>query len=89
MSWVDFDHEDQCPACLVITNGTTNTQSIERPKPGDRAICLYCHSINVYDENLRQRLPTTGEAIENASDPDLQELVWAMRMAGPPPSTQR
>lgn len=88
MSWVDFDHDDQCPACLIVVNGTTNTQDIDMPKPGDRAICLYCHSINVYDENLHQRLPTEAEAMVNASDPNLQELLWAMRMAGTPPSQQ-
>ena len=86
MDWPDFNMEDECPSCGAYVNGTTNTTNIEPPSPGDRAVCIFCHSINVYDENLKQRLPTTGEALENASDPDLQELVQVMRMVGPPPS---
>jgi hypothetical protein len=86
MSWIDFDREDHCPACGAYVNGTTNTQGIEPPSPGDRAVCAYCQSVNVYGEDGKQRLPTTGEAIEHASDPHIQEILWAMRMAGTPPS---
>jgi hypothetical protein len=84
--WPDFNVEDNCPACGAYVNGTTNTTNIEPPSPGDRAVCIFCQSINVYDENLKQRLPTEAEAMEHAASPELQEILWAMRMAGPPPS---
>lgn len=86
--WPDFNLEDHCPSCGAYVNGTTNTETIEPPAPGDRAVCAYCHSINVYGDDLKQRLPTEGEAIEHATNPHLQALIEAMRIAGPPPSRQ-
>ena len=84
--WADYDHEDTCPACSARFDGIANMMGIDRPRPGDRCVCLYCQSINVMGWDGKLRLPTEAEAIEHAADPELQEAVWAMRMLGPPPS---
>jgi hypothetical protein len=89
LPWADFNLEDACPSCGAYVNGTTNTENLSPPEPGDRAVCVYCHSINVYGDDLKQRLPTESEAMEHAMNPKLQELVWAMRMLGPPPSRRQ
>jgi len=86
MSWADFNHDAQCPACGVVMDGTVNTQGLEPPEPEDRAVCAYCQTVCVYTDELKLRLPTEDEQLEHASNPHLQAIISAMRRLGPPPS---
>ena len=84
--WPDFNVEvDHCPACGESFDGMANTSGMECPGPGDRAVCIWCTTINVIGDDGKLRLATDGEAMEHAHNPDLQRIVRAMRQLGPPP----
>jgi hypothetical protein len=88
-SWPDYDHEDRCPACGDLIEAMTNTSGLGPPDPGSVGVCVYCQAINVIGLDGKLRVPTDGEAMAFALDPELQQLVWAMRQLGPPPRGRR
>lgn len=81
----DHDHEDTCPACGDRIEALANMEGIDRPGPGDPCVCIMCHSINVMGDDKRLRHATPDEALMFAADPDIRDLINAMRVLGPPP----
>jgi hypothetical protein len=89
MSWPSYDHEDRCPACGDLVEAMSNISGLDRPEPGSRGICVYCHAINVVGWDGKLRVPTEGEAMEHATNPEIQKVLRAMRLLGPPPRPRR
>lgn len=56
-----------CVECGKKLDGAINADrgSRIRPKPGDFTLCIYCGSLNTFDEQLRLRQPTVDEYVES------------------------
>lgn len=69
-----------CRHCLRVADAATPASGAPRPKPGDVAVCLYCHRLNVYGDGLQLRLPTVAEIRVFERDPRLRQIIAAMRI---------
>lgn len=72
-----------CPTCGRSNDAVSGaTPSAIIPTAGDVTVCIGCASIAVFapgPSGLIQRLPTEAEAVEFASDPEVQRVVAAIR----------
>ena len=68
-----------CPQCGKVLDAATPTRLEDKraPEPGDISVCLHCHGLLVYGDDMSLREPTDDEIVELAGDP---ELVWAMTL---------
>lgn len=89
LGWPAFAHEDHCPVCGDRIEAMSAVTDINPPQPGDPTVCVMCRSINVVGDDGYIRLPTHGEALVFLQDPDIQRIIAAMNMLGPPPRGRR
>ena len=61
--------ESSCCECGQQLDGAAGH---ERPSPGDYSMCVYCTSLNIFDDDLRLRRPTDEEYLIAAADPGFQ-----------------
>jgi hypothetical protein len=52
-----------------------------RPEAGDYTMCMYCGSLNIFDEGLKLRGPTDDEIFTAAADPTFQFLRMVLERA--------
>ena len=68
-----------CPHCGRPADGGTvcgiGQQPALNPKPGDYAMCLYCGTLNRYDNELKLRLLTKRDRRQLMRDPRLRETL--------------
>jgi hypothetical protein len=68
-----------CPHCRRSADGATDVEIGQQPplnpKPGDYAICLYCGTLNRYDNELKLRLLTKRDRRQLMRDPRLRETL--------------
>lgn len=54
--------DTNCPQCNKLLTASTAADGSDRlPEPGDFTMCVYCGTILIFDDELRQRLPTSDE----------------------------
>ena len=74
-----------CPHCGRAADGGTafdiGQQPPQNPKPGDYAICLYCGTLNRYDNELKLRLITKRDRRQLMRDPRLRETLRIAELA--------
>src|SRR4051812_14549819 len=85
-----------CPSCGKAHNRAGwhhGRHHRRKPKPGDIGVCNWCLVVNVYDEQLRLRLPTTAEKAELDADPKVRaarSYLMDMKALGlPVPPSER
>lgn len=65
-----------CPGCGAPNNAHYDTTAPSvGPAPGAVSVCAYCITVGVFAEEGGVRLPTKQEAIEFATDVNVQEAV--------------
>lgn len=76
----------ECKKCGAKLDGQLTDMEMGRgPEPGDMTICMYCHTVGVFDENMKIE-PLTEQELEAAYTvrPELKqymELAKAMLQA--------
>ena len=68
-----------CPHCRTKVNAAGSIDKPATPKPGDINICFYCANINIYDEDLKVRLPTPEEIEEISKDQSVLHIQEKIR----------
>jgi hypothetical protein len=72
----------RCLYCGARHNAAGDVPGLESPtrapEPGDYIMCIRCTGISVVDENGAFRALTPRELIETSSDPDLQQMRFAI-----------
>ena len=74
-----------CPQCGYFTDAASATNKNEEnhmPSDGDIAICFSCANFNIYNENLKLRLPTVEEYLAIKDDAPIvlaQEAIRRLR----------
>ena len=66
--------ETSCPHCGAWLNSVRNDENV-LPDPGDLSVCVACFNVSVFDEAFRLRLPTSEEAAEYRSEPNLRAAI--------------
>jgi len=64
-----------CTTCGKDLDAATDPTGDARPKVGDVSICVYCATLNVYDNDLRFRKPSEAELKEIQKDANIQRLI--------------
>ncbi len=62
-----------CPACRVEMTGASGHDV--KPVPLDIAVCVECHAVSVYGDDLMLREPTATEREELAADVEVQRAI--------------
>lgn len=81
------ERDARCPHCgreNQLHQGRPGTW----PKPGDVGICWDCRGLMVFTEH-DPRLPTREEMAEFRTDPDIRQMLHAMREAYTPTQAVR
>ena len=69
----------RCTNCGKDMDAADPTSGGRGPKPGDVAICFYCHHLMVYGDELILRELTDQEIKQVAGEP---EIILAMKALG-------
>ena len=67
-----------CPTCNKSLDGALGVDYTGAPKPNDIAICLYCHSINVFTEDLTLETANAKVLREIAGDSSFKKALAAI-----------
>lgn len=67
-----------CPNCGEIHDGALNAEGNRKPKWGDIFICIECHHIGIFDNNLQLRNPTDAEMVDIAGNPAIIRTMRAL-----------
>ena len=57
-----------CTNCGKLVDSATALDGDHTPKPGDVTICLYCHHLMVFADDMTVRNPTDDEVREMRSE---------------------
>lgn len=63
--------QSACASCQIVHDAATSAKG-ETPDPGDITLCIICGEWNVFDNEMKLRLPTTEEHIEIGKNPNAQ-----------------
>jgi len=64
----------RCGYCLDTATGEG------KPSPGDVSICMECHHIMCFADDMTMREPTAEELVEIAKNKDIARCLAALRM---------
>jgi len=53
-----------CPSCHVVHTHAGSIATRNAPKPGDYNLCVTCHEISCYDDDLQLRALDAGDAVD-------------------------
>jgi hypothetical protein len=67
-----------CLNCGTLLDHALSTKGDHVPQPGDMSICLQCHHLMAFDDNIRLRELTDAELIEVAGHKDLIRAMTAL-----------
>ena len=75
--------QSRCPSCghELNTAAAFSGSDDAGPEPGDRTVCLECGHVMKFDESLRPVELTVDETIEAAQNPEIQQMLRAIRRA--------
>ena len=65
-------------ACVECGKIADRCDGPGQPKPGDAALCIGCGSLNIFDKNLRYRMPTVAEMLAAANSSKVQMIRRAI-----------
>jgi hypothetical protein len=60
-----------CLNCGLKLSAATDIESVEKPQPGNIAVCIECRHVMVYADDLTLREPNDDEIKELAGHPEL------------------
>jgi hypothetical protein len=69
-----------CVECGAIMHRASRLGEVRDPEPHDAAICVVCHHLMVFADDMKLRNPTDDEIVEMAGDPD---VIRHMKALGP------
>jgi len=72
--------ESHCPNCNQLLNAGATPDNERPPQPGDIAICMGCHHLGAYADDMQVRNLTDEEMIDIAGDPDLISMMEGLRL---------
>lgn len=67
-----------CPSCGYLGDRAMGVTTKAPPVPGDLSICVECHALAFFDDDLRQREPTPEEITELMKNPQVRNAIEAM-----------
>lgn len=70
-----------CPHCGEELDVASGLGTQDGPKPGDISLCIDCGGVNIFDENLKPRLPTQEENQKAEQNPMVFFGRLAMKLA--------
>lgn len=71
-----------CPQCGAVVDAAMGTEG-DPPTDGDRSICLYCGTINIFHTTvygLSLRVSTLEELDESLADPRVAKLIHGLKL---------
>jgi len=57
-----------CIECAALLDGSTGVDTDDAPTPGSAIVCIYCGTLQMYDEGMQLRAPNDEEIRDLAGD---------------------
>lgn len=66
-----------CPSCKVHLEWATDVKEgvYGEPKPGSFCVCVGCSALNILDDQMKLRKPTSAELALASIDPEASRII--------------